>query len=404
MITQNPIPTIIHDLKALKNSESVNQEGTKELASRINQLFTESKVDIGLSDQDCNHLYSLAKLIMISDPISKEVWSHLSDTVHQFACKLFPYLSPPSVKTDRYLGCPSSKLLKKEASEVIRFTDGHQFEINHTEKESFVFKLKTSNHKILTTPGPTDPTIDARIQEYIATLPFGIEQFFDIDSLVKKNQTYSNFLHLAKSNIPLLNHQLYLLKQTYLNKQLQALKIPIICPIDIGQKGDWTLEDPIEIKSLSTYFNETSNLESFKKQLAYFLLLEKTLGIYILGDSSTDLNGPGRCLLEMHGETLQCTVPKKRIEWIQKPFESRLNDVLKHLQRLFPDKEECFQSVHKLIEELPTPSSKLSVIKNNPGNEETKQNELEAFLYERLKESENLKSSNLVHSTLSNES
>lgn len=350
---QDSIPAIIHDLESMKKGQSVDRQEAEKLASRINQIFAESKTDEKTSSQVRTQLYRLANLLLISDPTSREIWSHLSSHVHEFACSLFPYFSPPSIPADKSSSYPSASEFQEGVTQVLRFADGHQFRSTYTEKVDFVFQFEATDHLALRIPGPTDKKIDDRIRVHIASLPLGIEHFFDIEGLQGRIEHYANLKYLAVQILPLYHHQLFLLKQTYLNKQLKALGIPLTCPIDIGKKGEWIVEEPIERKNLHTYFAEASDPHTFEDQLTYFLLLERTYGIYILGDSTTDLSSSGSCLLEMHGETLQCAAPKMQIEWLQKPFEDRVEEVLLHLQAQFPEQEECFQNVRKMIEKAP---------------------------------------------------
>lgn len=353
---QDSLTSIINDLEEIKKSKKAPKEEAEKVAVRINRIFSTFAPDQDhQAVRNAEQLYHLANLLFINDPATNEIWQHLSDAVHHFACQLFPYFTPSSIPADTTLNHPSPTQLQQGITQVIRFNDGHQFTLSFEKEENYAlrFVMSESAEASLRVPSSPSKKVIAHIQTYLASLPPGICHFYDIKKLKGRIEELQNLQYLAAQITPMYQHRLFFLKQTYLNKQLEALGIPIICPINVGKEGEWILESRAERKSLQEYFSETTDLKPFAEQLAHFLLLERMLGIYILGDSETNLSSSASCLLEMHGEAVQCAAPKQRIEWIKKSKEERLQEILQHLQSLFPEQEKCFEQVRRLVENAP---------------------------------------------------
>ncbi|ADI38790.1 hypothetical protein [Waddlia chondrophila] len=341
-----------------RNFQEVRQDGIEQLAEKLNGIVDEViKVESSSSfDQDDLHkLYEFSGSLLTIDPVNAALWERLAKPVQEFICSLHPLFQPPTDKIDLAMRIPRTSRLGKGETKTLMFGDRHIFRATFL-KTSFSrlsFSIAKQKDLKLKATASLDSRIQEKVQEYTAHLPYGINIFFHIDKLLKTIRQFGNQPNLKVQIVSQLTHQLFIAKQTYLNMMLHAVGMPAKYPLEYALQGEWIIEP-----------RETSESpQKIADQIAQFLILEKTLGIYLLGDSESVLDPEQTALFEVKENLLYCSIPRKRIEFLRMPFEQRLKKVNDFLAQSHPDFARCIPQIEEAVGKVPSPNKIIEMIR-----------------------------------------
>lgn len=333
------------------------------LALKLNNIAENIAITPLKHDELCK-IYELTDRLMILCPINSVLWKSMARPVQELTQRLHPFFEPPTSRADLAMRNPKASRLHRDITQVIVFGDQHSFRaaFNETKHSKLLFSIKNQNEVRLEVTTSLDLRIQEAVQKFVTHIPFGIENFYRTEKIFQLISHFNSRKNVASQLAPQLYHQLFVVKQSYLNMVMQAAGIPSPSPLEYSAQGDWMIEKNETIESLNDFLDRTGNREEIAIQIVQFLVLEKTFGIYAMGDSETELNPKYTNIFEIRGKTLFCSLPRKKIEFLIIPFTQRLDEVCRYIEKAYPELAAHIPRVKEEVLMAPNPSEAIKLL------------------------------------------
>ncbi len=367
------IRTFQKELTKQQMEATVHEPEVENLAKRWNTIViqaTESTPSNPLSKKTLCKIHEISKLILVSNPVNRILWKNLEERVQQFVRSLHPHFLPPIAEADIVLRTSSASRFQAGDVGIVRCGDEHQFQVRFikAERSTLHFAIEGEENTWLKVASSLKPNIGSLVHPFISHLPYGIGKFFHTDDLVSKIEEFSHRRHIAAQIVPQLTHQLFIAKQLYLNRVLQAAGVKIPCPKDYSFQCEWVIDRQSSTEGLNEFLDRTGSADLVADQIAQFLILEKTMGIYILGDSESSWDHKLTSAFEMEGENVYCALPRKKIEFLDGPFEERMETVCNYISLSYPQLEQSIPRIKEAVEQARSPSTAIDILKEGFSN------------------------------------